>query len=313
MHGQACRANSYNTSDFRDWVFWVSLDGACLMGIPKAFGDASRRNDGTRAVAACLFSKKQSKRFAAEMDHHFGKYGGLHMRKLVHGYGAFEPLSESEREVLRRVAEEIVCSRVETCVVVGCAEQDAEGLILENEGYVSPYAICCHWVALGLSEWCESNGRRDLIHYTFEAGDRGGGEASKYFEFWAKHKGLSADIRYAGHDFVTKSVGGALLQAADLIAWEAGIYMSECMTTEGEVFAKSTGRPERPSFLRLADRLEYGSGLGSRLRIVKLPRAILRAEQASIARDGRAYDDEQIEKEKLRQANIKLHEGDYRE
>jgi len=185
----------------------------------KAYFDESERNEGLLCVAGYAFAPHQASKFAKEFESVFGKYGGFHMKELVHRKKAYKGISEAERTELIREAVRIVCDRFSYGVAVTVDIREyltfAPRFI---RGFGQAYPFLCHLGMFAMADLAKKNGDFRPISYFFESGHAYASEAASIVNQLGSIPESQALLSYRTSSFVPKS-GAVPLQAADLLAW----------------------------------------------------------------------------------------------
>jgi hypothetical protein len=193
----------------------------------QAYFDESERPDGVFCVAGYAFTAPQARKFCTEWQDMFGNFGGLHMKDLVHGRGAFERLTRNQQNIMLQGAIDVINRTVTAGVAVSCRVQEFNALSPKFiKGFKAPYSVCCHWVMNGLKLALEKLKIDDPIAYIFEAGHPHEAEAIYFIGRFAIVPEIRALYRYHSHSFIPKN-DAIPLQAADLLAWEWAKYQDE--------------------------------------------------------------------------------------
>lgn len=196
----------------------------------QAYFDASSRASGIFCVAGFAFAKSRLKKFETQWWTLFGKYGGCHMKDLVHRRGPFRGLSTAETDDLLKRAVAIIHRRMSYGIVVSCEVAEINSLLPRFiQGFEHAYPVCCHLAMLNLGIHLEEIGRPEKIAYFFETGDPFSSSAKKFMSNAAGMPILRDTYRYQSHEFIEKDKALAL-QSADLLAWEWGKYYDETVT-----------------------------------------------------------------------------------
>jgi len=137
----------------------------------KAYFDESERNEGLLCVAGYAFAPHQASKFAKEFESVFGKYGGFHMKELVHRKKAYKGISEAERTELIREAVRIVCDRFSYGVAVTVDIREyltfAPRFI---RGFGQAYPFLCHLGMFAMADLAKKNGDFRPISYFLKVG-----------------------------------------------------------------------------------------------------------------------------------------------
>ena len=196
--------------------------------ILKAFFDASTRPKlGIFCVAGYAFTKLQLLKFDRDWWRLFGKYGGCHMKELVHREGRFRGIERAEADRLIREAVAILRKRAWYGAAVSCNLHEMHALLPRwVHGFEHAYPVCCHMAMGALATAISESGEDHRVAYVFESGDAYSGCAHDFMKNTDGSPELKESYRHYSHNFVDKK--DALgLQAADVLAWEWAKYVDE--------------------------------------------------------------------------------------
>jgi len=208
----------------------------------KGFFDAStRQKSGIFCVAGFAFRKLQLQKFERDWWNLFGKYGGCHMKELVHGIGRF---ADADRDSLIKAAVQILRKRSCFGIVVSCNLHEMNRLLPTwVRGFEHAYPVCCHMAMTALGSKISDSGSDDRVAYFFETGDEYSGCAHDFMNRYCQVPVCKKAYRHSSHAFVDKEDAMAL-QSADMLAWECAKYLDE-----------TVGQRVRPMRLSLAHML----------------------------------------------------------
>lgn len=242
-----------STTDTIDVVEAVLRGVRGVVVVFEAYFDASERDGGSTFVLAGLaFRKSHARKFNAEWHAEFSKYGGCHMRDLAHATGQFKSAGRQECARLGKRAIEIIRSRAMFGTAVSCDLNEVAGLLPKGvEGLEHAYPICARLCMHSIGSLVGKARLPGSVAYFFESGDRYYKAANRFLE-----KLVSAEAgdafrqvcRYHSHTFLPKC---ALLEAADMFAWEYAKYVDETVNKRR--------RPMRRSLVEIIrdDRFRY--------------------------------------------------------
>lgn len=222
--------------EIEDGFFEELLDfsGDRTVALLRAYFDESGRPNGLLCVAGICFAGDQARRLGKEFRDAFGKYGGFHMKDVVHKRNGFVGISDEDRNRLVREAVAIVKKRFCYGVVVSVNIEEYKKVAPRFiRGLRSAYPFLCHMAMTAVRKKVNEFDDKREINYVFEAGHPQQGEAELLVGQMAATAELRKMYQYWGHSFLPKA-DAIPLQAADLLAWEVAKFQHETVDEEIE-------------------------------------------------------------------------------
>lgn len=228
-------------------------DGNGLVAALEAYFDESGRGTeakGVFAVCGYLFEPFAARQYAAHARRIFGPYGGAHMKTLVHRTGAFEGISEKERDDLVKASVELVNRYVTAGVTVSCWKEDisrfAPNFIV---GFRHAYSVCAHFAAANMGHWVRDRWPHGCggILYFFEEQKDLYPDADAFLSNAKWHPAIREMYQYKNHASALKAETPPLW-AADLIAWEWAKYWDETVASPKRHMRRSLEALLRPGW-----------------------------------------------------------------
>lgn len=210
-----------------------------LATVLTAYFDESERERGVFAVAGFAYAPPQAKRCRLEWEKVFRKYGGCHMTDLALAQGVFKGISLKESARLIREAIAIINERASFGVAISCHLAEIEPLLPKwIRGFEGAYPVCCHIAMTALGHLVRQ--KNECAAYFFESGHKHQARAHDFMSRTLDTPELRESYRHYSHTFADKS-NVALLQTADVLAWEWAKYIDETVLTPQRPMRKSLG------------------------------------------------------------------------
>jgi len=147
----------------------------------------------------------------------------FHMVDNAHGNGEHARLTLDQRIVLQTR----LISYIRSCALFGFAmsidERQYRRWFRSPRIMPNAYTLCCKSAVDAIEAWMRFHGGIRPINFVFEAGHKHQGDADRFMRDLFKQQ----DGIYGRHSFVTKAEGGGGVQAADILAWLHGNYISK--------------------------------------------------------------------------------------
>ncbi|MBB5987366.1 DUF3800 domain-containing protein [Sphingobium lignivorans] len=193
------------------------------MALYHAYIDESGVHEGSPVVAVggYLIRKSEVRKMERGWERVLRKYGlpHFHMVDCAHGNPPFDQLSRDRRVEAESAFIELIKAHTTLGLVAIADPRRFAG----RTDISDPYSFCLSACSMGLAAWL-SDKRPSSIAFFFEAGHRNGAIAEREIIRWAHNE---ADKEYySSHAFVKKGEVH-LLEAADLLVWQAAKFMKD--------------------------------------------------------------------------------------
>jgi hypothetical protein len=249
-HGDAVVGRGAAPDDEGDLFDIIYPEDDAAAVVLTAYLDESGREvtDGDRradvfAVAGYIFTSRQARDFKREWKPFFSKYGGCHMKELVHRVGAFKGIEPEERDRLVKGAVRIIRNHALAGVVTSCWVQEVEAHSPDFiRGFSNAYSILCHMALSTVGYWARLNAYANApIAFFIENGQEHRAEADDLISLAIRHDSeLRRAYQYRSHTFADRKDVIAL-QAADVLAWEWTKFVSETAVVKKRPMRRSFG------------------------------------------------------------------------
>lgn len=190
----------------------------------EAYLDESGRPDGIFCVGACCYFPPKARRLEKKWSQIL-EGRTFHATDMNNGKGEFKDLDKETSGRMYRSLIEAYLPMAEFEVAVSVNPREVAIEWPDVDGFKTCYAVCCAQVVALISSHLEDSGIKSRVAYTFEAGHKHKSETDRYMRSIAVSESRRAFFHYRSHSFESKD--RALLQTADLIAWEWAKFISE--------------------------------------------------------------------------------------
>lgn len=231
---------------FGEWLEWSAFHGAKRLYVLTCYLDESERaGSDAFAVAGCLFSLPQAKKFRRHWERLFAPYGGLsHWTHIYNRSGSFKGMTPDQADVLMMKGIAIIVDHCEGWVAQCCLVKDIEALDFGLKGFDTAYAVCCWQAIIGVSALHQRvKGLSRPTKFVFEGGHSDNSEANRALKLLVAEEGEGLEmtreeiqahkesIGYVSHEFIDKKAC-VLLQAADAVAWESSKFKAHTLDSD---------------------------------------------------------------------------------
>lgn len=225
---------------FESIVDTVLPNGGYVMVLYHAYIDESGTHAGSPivAVGGYLIKKSAAKKMDREWKLALTAYDlpYFHMVDCAHGAPPFDKLSADQRIAISKRLIGLIKEHTSLGLVAITDPRRFSG----RPEVTDPYCFCLTACSMGLASWL-SDKVPSRIAYFFEAGHKDGALADREIISWMHDE--SSKKYYAAHAFARKT-DVRLLQAADLLVWQAAKFMKDKIANT---------RPPRGDFLSLME------------------------------------------------------------
>ncbi len=209
-------------SDFLDLLFL----GNGYVGLIHAAFDESYGEDGLLAVSGLVFDKKGARGLTKAWSNMLTKGGRdlpfFRMSACAHRNWPFDKLSKAECDKVAREAIALIIKHSSglTITTVDAVEFEKKVPQGQSVGNVRAYPFCVWNSLMHVRSLLQEGYIKGQVAYIFEAGDAKQSEANWLMNNLFADDTLRREYAYYSHSFVEKRKS-ALVQAADLIAWQS--------------------------------------------------------------------------------------------
>ena len=229
----------------------LPVGGHFLMLDFEAYFDESGTHEGAHVlcVAGYVIEREEVRKFIKEWNKELHRYNlpYFRMSECAHRSGAFKDMQAEECIELEKRLIKIIKRRTVMGLGVTVNASELEALMPKHLVVSSAYAFCSQGVLTGVGKLIDNNPSIERVAYFFESGCAEQPQTNALLNTLFTREDMRKSYRYVAHSFIKKT-DSAVLQAADLLAWQ-------CYSDKRE------GKPQRKDFSSLLEHPHYTAHL----------------------------------------------------